>query len=364
MRRRTDEGQMAYNSRTHRLLHKWFLQTRRSPIYVKLLSAVFKQAWREKAFKHNSTSNLVALCRNYRNRQWWESMKDLQQHRAQEGLVRNGMGYRCEWEDVFCTAFDVSWRQLRDECEAYEDWKVHLPKFLWTICTKWGLPTMHLPKVEQTLARTSFGVKRRKVSKQDLPEQHSEARPELEWDGLSGRFVFVVDCKPLSEVMNGSAPLRQLELAPAFERMTADIFNIISIGWTPSSRHADPVVWHRREFNKIADFAVNYTMDLGLDWEHCFKPPIDFKPTDANLVCHSDGGTRAGQCSSAGWFLEAIVVREDVQYSFPIAMAGKFVNMRISAFSAEVMALEEAIKYVHTIISKQCGNCIKRARLE
>eukprot|EP00959_Pyramimonas_sp_CCMP1952_P133467 2790858-Pyramimonas_sp.AAC.1 len=73
-------------------------------------------------------------------------------------------------------------------------------------------------------------------------------------------------------------------------------------------------------------------------------PPAmpDFTIVDANLVCHSDGGTRAGSCSAAAWILEAIVSRNGFMHIFPIATRGIFLDCPVSSFTAETIALDDA----------------------
>lgn len=111
------------------------------------------------------------------------------------------------------------------------------------------------------------------------------------------------------------------------------------------------MIWHRRENNRIADFIVNHTMDRGSDCFHRFDAPIqNFSIHEANLLCHSDGGTRVGKCSATGWIVEAIVVRGDAKYTFPLAMAGKFLQKPISSFTVETLALDEAIDYIHKLL--------------
>ena len=104
-------------------------------------------------------------------------------------------------------------------------------------------------------------------------------------------------------------------------------------------------------------------MDRGEDWIHTFNPPLpDFSVNEANFICHRDGGTRAGSCSAAAWYLEAIVTRGDMQYTFPVAMEGKFLKQPISSFTAELIGLDEAIRYTHNLILKPNPRSLKRAR--
>ena len=87
---------------------------------------------------------------------------------------------------------------------------------------------------------------------------------------------------------------------------------------------------------------------------HEFVLPVhDFDIDNANLLCHSDGGTRAASCSAAGWYLEAVVERENRCYTFPLAMAGEHLHEPISSFTAELIGLEDAVSYVHMLVSKR-----------
>ncbi len=90
---------------------------------------------------------------------------------------------------------------------------------------------------------------------------------------------------PLAQVLNGEAPLKAATLEPVLERMTDRLFQIIDMGWSPNEATAEPVMWQRREYNKIADFIVNHTMDIGRDWQKTFHPPIaGYHGWDANFI--------------------------------------------------------------------------------
>ena len=115
------------------------------------------------------------------------------------------------------------------------------------------------------------------------------------------RWRRLLQMGPLADVMNGIAPLEAPGLAPVFERMTDRLFDMLQQGWGLHTQTADPVVWHRRCYNKIADFLVNNTMDSGRDWAHTFEMPLtDFCASKANFICHSDGGTRQDAPELAG----------------------------------------------------------------
>ena len=150
-------------------------------------------------------------------------------------------------------------------------------------------------------------------------------------------------------------------LEPAFERMTRNLFNLVEGGWSPCTLSINPVIWQRREYNEIADFVVNFTMDHREDWCHVFSPPWpDFSIWDGNVLCHSDGGTRTGTCSAAGWYVEAVVTKDRQTHAFPYAMAGKFTKDPISAFTAETVALDDVITYMSGIICNTMEKSPKR----
>ena len=144
--------------------------------------------------------------------------------------------------------------------------------------------------------------------------------------------------------------------------MTTRMFDLIDTGWIPHTAVSDPVLWRRREHNQIADFLVNHAMDTRSSWMTEVPPAIpDFTILDANIVCHSDGGTRAGSCSAAAWILEAIVSRDGFTHTFTIASRGIFLDSPVSSFTAEAIALDDAVAYVSRMVSGRAG-LEKRAR--
>ena len=167
------------------------------------------------------------------------------------------------------------------------------------------------------------------------------------------QFFFIVDCQPLAQITNGQAPLLQPELAPAFERMTTILFKMIEANWKPHRLSSNPVLWHRRENNKVADFIVNHTMERQSDWfQECRAPIPNVKASEANYICHSDGGTRADSCSATGWIIEAVVTRGEFKHTFPIAMSGTFLSQPISSFTVETIALDEALSYLSKVLAR------------
>ena len=213
MRWRPEEGRMRFNKRTSTIIREWFRECQRQPLHIRVLSAVFKEAWREKGEPIQQGENDLAILRNYRNREWWHWVKDLQQERAKEGLLHLGKGFRYEWEDVFCTAFGVFWRHRRDLCESLSQWMGLFPEFLESLNLQWNLQYQGPSAATQPSRIEDLEVGRRKGNHyclSDLPDQHGLDCPPVLWDSNKGCICFIVDCKPLAQGINGQAPLLQL----------------------------------------------------------------------------------------------------------------------------------------------------------
>ena len=115
-----------------------------------------------------------------------------------------------------------------------------------------------------------------RMQHKDIPREHGEDCPQMLWQRAASCSVYVVDCRPLAKVVRGHPPLEAPEMAPLFERVTKGFFRLIETGWIPGDGILDLVTWHKREYNKMADFIINYTMDSAADWTRpCHKGPRD-----------------------------------------------------------------------------------------
>ena len=283
-------------------------------------------------------------------------------------MVARMPGYRVEWEDVFCTAFDAHWRSTRDACSGLSEWRALCVQFVNNVCSHWGLPVLQTKPAGQPRGETTPATPAAKRHKsnfsclENCPTAHGEQPPPIEFWRPCNCFAFVVDCKPLAEVVGGHTPLRADSLLPVLERITDAMFQLISIGWTPATCIADPVMWHRRESNQIADFLANFTMESGESWLKEIAPTVrDFSPCEANFICHSDGGTRKGSCSAAAWVVEASVVRDNRRHTLPLAFRGIYFSTPVSSFTAEAVALDDVVSYVSGKILNRSPGQLKRA---
>ena len=162
------------------------------------------------------------------------------------------------------------------------------------------------------------------------------------------RMAFITDCRPLAGVLSGTTVLSNPSLAPMFERISRIIFSMFDSGWRPARDIDDVICWHRREWNVRADYLVNYTMDIRKSWFQRGRISAeDF--ANANILVHTDGGTRAGTCSAAAWCVEAVVRKGGCEVTIPVLLAGTFITDPISSFTAEAIALEEAVEAVRAL---------------
>jgi hypothetical protein len=292
-----------------------------------------------------------------RDRRWWETVQALQNQykRRLDGHIHVGLGHRVEWEDVFVQAYGVHWRGKRDSCSTLAQWMACFPDFAHLLCKKFGMSAFQYEGgrsmiADMTVVQMTDSPKRARIiyhPLEKLPTNHGAYTPDFQWDSDSGHFCFVTDCKPLAGILNGHIALMSDDLAPILARVTASLFRLFESGWTPVKVIDDPVTWRKRDWNKIADYIVNYTMDVRRSWYQRFDSPWEgFTFREANLIIHQDGGTRVGNCSAAGWYMEARVVRERKAYTFPLVMAGTFLETPVSSFLAEAIAIEESTRFV------------------
>ena len=370
MKWRLGEGRAQYMTRTAISLQRWFSMLQVAPLHIRILREVYRHAWREISFPSPSGSNTLAEVRKFRDRTWWESVCALQSARKRKlaGHCHAGLGSRVEWEDVFVAAYGARWRDRRDQCTSLSMWMHSFSDFSQMVCLKWGLHNATQPKAE--IAKPPRPMKRAKTNLhplEQLPEQHGTNAPVLVWEYDCGSFCFITDCQPVAGVTNGHTKLTNNSLAPVFQRIARRLFSMLDRGWGLSTCGADPVIWRRRDFNQIADYLVNHTMDMQHSWFQRCTPPIEsFGVSGCNLIIHFDGGTRAGNCSASAWYIEARVLHQGVFILFPLVMGGTYVEEPISSFLAESLAFDEASELLLKmlpILEKPTG-AAKRPRIE
>ena len=53
--------------------------------------------------------------------------------------------------------------------------------------------------------------------------------------------------------------------------MAENIFGLTLNGWMPNTLTEDPVMWQRQEFNQLADYIVNLSVDRAETWENTLR---------------------------------------------------------------------------------------------
>ena len=184
-----------------------------------------------------------------------------------------------------------------------------------------------------------------------MPLQHEKpeaTKIHIEWERFHGCFLFMVDCQPLSDIINGRIPLKCLDLEETLADTLHSVEKMLDCGWQPCGLWTDPVKWVPREHNVVADFLCNYSMDTCKTWHQISDLKL---PDQFNLLLHSDGGARR-ECGSASWVVEAAFYDDGERKLQLIAMSGTFYQAPVSSFTAEALALYHAVKHTAEFIRK------------
>ena len=73
---------------------------------------------------------------------------------------------------------------------------------------------------------------------------------------------------------------------------------------------------------------------------------------DCIRLAHSDGGTRAHRCSGAAWIVEVRRWTGEVMELHVMAISGTYIELPISSFCAEALALEECTLFIRTLLQR------------
>ena len=86
--------------------------------------------------------------------------------------------------------------------------------------------------------------------------------------------------------------------------MARYILELRRLEWLPLHNGLDYILWAPREFNAVADHAVNATMDCGSSWEIGDARELS-KAVRNRRICRicSDGGVRSEQLSAIGFVI-------------------------------------------------------------
>ena len=141
--------------------------------------------------------------------------------------------------DVLALVYGYQWRALRDSKADEHAWNALCDSFISRVCELWGLPAGQIGSAPETTTagpcETSPDEQRERKkprihkSLDDIPSEHDFPGMEplhLEWARESNCFHFIVDCKPLAQIMNGQIPLYAADLEDCFSYALESIENI------------------------------------------------------------------------------------------------------------------------------------------
>ena len=163
--------------------------------------------------------------------------------------VRDRAGPRTEWEDEFVEMWGLAWRDRLHNTPSQAAWKALWPEFAAIVCESWCLPDFYASDRSSTDAGPmppSPKRRRLEVSIAALPPTHGDGdlHSAPRWFSGSGCFLFVVDCEPLAQVVNGQVPLTDPTLSPVLKRIVARFVRWVGAGWHPLTPWGDPVSWN------------------------------------------------------------------------------------------------------------------------
>ena len=234
----------------------------------------------------------------------------------------------------------VAWRAERDKHQDHKIWKSGRGQFVRKVCEKWQLPSsIHVESQAK-------GTPSKHVPEGRKHQDHDDVDMgalELKWQTETRRFCMVVDCQALQRIICGHTPLLNDNYRPLFSHATNNIMEVVRSGWLPTTNESDPVIWTRRDNNKLADYLCNWTMDVKKTSWRNERPKNPHCPGDSNVLVFSDGGTRP-ECSASAWVLGTTsCIDGNLQFT-PMITAGIFFENPVKSFMAETVAFEQACR--------------------
>ena len=117
------------------------------------------------------------------------------------------------------------------------------------------------------------------------------------------------------------------------------LLSIRQLGWRPLRDALDYLLWSPREFNTVADHAVNVTLDCQESWTKV--EDLAALSGESLRLCVDGGLCRKGDAAAG---LTLFSVTSDGRYKLR-ARKGVLLGKLVSAFQAEAIALECALEW-------------------
>ena len=338
MRPRPEDGPFEFRRRSKHKICELMQQSGCQHAHHLILRTVFRGAWREASLIHDSRP-VLRLARGLRTHLDWETIKSFgRASRVKEGGEQRSAGTFKFWEEPFLQCFGEHWRQNLDTCPDFQSWKAFEKDFIAKVCVKWDLPppadggSQHHwePDRPNPTQLSTFA---------DLPPP-PYTEEASGWHAPCG-VIFVVDCKSVADIANGTAALEGTELQPEFAEI-ADILAKLAVkAYLPHLPWQGYVVWKPRELNARADGFCNLALDLGrsVSQEHQVEGITRW-------IVHSDGGRRSFADCALGFTIEGVTRHgPTMKADFAFKIPGEH-----SSFAMEVRALLAAAKYIFELV--------------
>ena len=315
--------------------------------YHRVLKLVFKAAWKEKWSPCAWDTNPLQSARECRDQTWWYlvqnscSRTDMKQQHLQH---RCKGAQRTAWDDVLALVFGPAWRSFRDQHSSLTEWMKHCTMFIDKVCGEWGLPLLCKP-----------GSKVRGVPIHCRIPAAIDIHPHLEphdldkqWQSDLGRLWIQVDCKALADLCAGRSFLSAPQYRPLFIRICRCLQFLHNFGQRPVHDRQDLIIWSPREFNTVADHAVNAALDSQSTWTRCDNDLLADALIDGrSLRLCLDGGRRSESQAAVGLALFAVERDGSGMAKYKLLVRRAMVLESIaSAFLAEAVALEWGLQYL------------------
>jgi hypothetical protein len=143
LRRRPGEEAKGYNMRTAGQIKHWLQQYSSPMIPVRILKAVYKQAWKETHFSLDNGDNPLEWARSCRSAAWWQTCCGLASSfkRRRAGINHGRPGQqRADWENPFLVWRGCQWRDERRSCHNLRSWMNGFDGFVNFLAERWNLP--------------------------------------------------------------------------------------------------------------------------------------------------------------------------------------------------------------------------------
>ena len=353
VRRKPEEAFFIYCQRSAARIQKWLELFHVAPLHIVILRNVFRAVW-----KDHGANKVAAAIRDDRSRVWWTAHQNDPLHvRRVIGAVASRPGPKTCFEDVFVTAFGVDWRKIRDSCAKRTDWLRKEAEFIKKVCSSWALPcpAEGSPvlgfRLEATVERVPVRFSDPIPFPPDQPLDGQWNNPSTASPARS--FEFVVDNQALANIMNGNAISNTEEYDDILGNLHQLLLVMLQNGMQSRLNFMNPVRWVPRQLNTGADHLCHCATDAADTNTHAHFT-LEVSRTAAHLAAGScfqafsdgsfDGGS--GSCACYVWAWTCDANQQNWQKHF-LGYAAIFLPAVQSAFHAEVLALELAVKHLH-----------------